>query len=52
MNYIIPYHITALENTRARLIHDEVRTTDPEIRRLVVESFEARGLIVIERQEG
>ncbi|WP_304273102.1 hypothetical protein [Caulobacter segnis] len=46
------FFITALENTRARLIHSETRTTDATIAALVAEQYRRMGLIVIERMEG
>lgn len=46
------FFITALENTPARLIHSETRTTDAAIAALVAEQYRRMGLIVVERMEG
>lgn len=45
------YFVTALENTRARLIVAETRTTDKAVADMVAAHHEALGLIVIRRQE-
>lgn len=46
------WFITAHENTTARLIVSETRTTDKAVADLVVAVLEARGLIVSVRTEG
>lgn len=47
------YHITALENTRARLIVNETRVsgTDKVLVDLIVAHLESRGYIVTVREE-
>lgn len=45
------YFVTALENTKARLIHSETRTTDASIAKLVADQYRAMGLIVLEWKE-
>jgi hypothetical protein len=44
-------YITALENTRARLIVSESRTTDLCLALLMVADLKARGFIVLRRKE-
>lgn len=46
------YFITALENTKARLIASETRTTSKAIADLVAAELKAQGFIVIVRSEG
>lgn len=46
------YFITALQNTRARLIQSETRTTDAAIADLVAASYEQQGFIVVRWMEG
>ena len=45
------YYITALENTKARLIDSESRTSSEAICKMIVAEIEARGLIAIVRVE-
>jgi len=46
------YFVTALENTRARLIVSETRTSDRAVADMVAAHYEAQGFIVMRRQEG
>jgi hypothetical protein len=46
------WYITAHENTRARLIASETRTTDEALVAVIVAALEARGFIVAVRSEG
>ena len=46
------YFITALENTKARLIVSETRTTDAALRDMIAATLKAQGHIVIIRAEG
>lgn len=46
------YFITALENSRARLIASETRTTDVELVDVIRRLLEARGFIVCVKEEG
>lgn len=46
------YFVTALENTRARLIVSESRTTDAAVADLIAAHLAAQGHIVIRRTEG
>lgn len=46
------FFITALTNDKARLIVSETRTTDEGVAVLVINDYEARGYIVVTRQEG
>lgn len=46
------YFITALENTTARLIHSETRTTDATIAELVAAEYARQGFIVVRRADG
>jgi hypothetical protein len=45
------YYLTALENTRARLIASETHTDNAEIAALVRAHYEAQGWILVERTE-
>jgi hypothetical protein len=45
------FHLTAHENTRARLIASETRTDDADIAALVREHYERQGWIVVQRVE-
>lgn len=45
------YHLTILENTMARLIHDEISIRDEIAKDLLVRHFTDRGYIVKVRVE-
>jgi len=45
------YHLTILENTKARLIHDEISIRDVGAKDVLVAYFEALGFIVTVRIE-
>jgi len=44
-------YVTALQNTRARLIESESHTDDSAIADVIVAAYKARGLIVLRRTE-
>ena len=46
------YFITELEDTRARLIVSETRTTSKEFADLVTAAIKAKGNLAIVREEG
>lgn len=46
------YFVTALENTRARLIASETRTNDAAVADMVAAHYEAQGFIVVRKVEG
>ena len=45
------YFITALTNNKARLIVSETQTTDKDIADMVAAALEAKGHMVVRRQE-
>lgn len=46
------YFVTALTNDRAQLIVATVQTTDKMIAEFACANFEARGYIVVRKEEG
>ena len=46
------YYVTALENTTARLIVSETRTTSEAIAKMVAAELEKQGFVVVTKTEG
>lgn len=46
------YYVTALENTRARLIASETSTDSPIIADMIAAHYEAQGFVVVRRAVG
>lgn len=46
------YFVTAHENTKARLIVSETRTTDAMLADIIAANLMARGFVVARKQEG